>query len=333
MSKDSLGVQPRPITGQRKPLVAGPDEARRIGEIKNRLQTIWVDYPPQLDNIYHLIAYRCSTLGQWGHPFDGAWLREKTQAGKSALGWRLKHLLLLQAAEEGLQPNDYQVLIVTIKKGMTIKGFLQAVLQQMGDGFSLNSKGGDRRTIEELEMRVAEWAKKLKVELLIVEEVQRLSADRSDAKQITEQFQTMLDRGVVPLVLVGTEESEAMMRQNAELCARLGTPLDLLPISGDDEDAVAMFQDFCEGFDQALVLLGIFKSLSNLDEPEVCEPLSQASGGYVGRTARIIKEAAMAAARRGADWIELYDLSNATRDYAIPNEWIDYDPFSKLCAA
>ena len=333
MAKDPLGVQPRPITGQRKPLVAGPDQAQRLGEIKNLLQTIWVDYPPQLSNIYHLMSYRVSTLGMWGAPFDGAWLREKTQAGKSALGWRLKHLLRVQAAAEGLQPNDYQVLIVTIKKGMTIKGFLQAVLQQMGDEFSLNNKGGDRRTIEELEMRVAEWAKKLNVELLIVEEVQRLSANRSDAKQITEQFQTMLDRGVVPLVLVGTEESEAMMRQNRELCARLGTPLDLLPISHDDDDSVAMFQDFCEGFEKALVDLGIFKSLSNLDEPEASEPLSLVAGGYVGRTARIIKEATIGAARRGADWIEPFDLSNATRNYAIPNGWIDYDPFSKSGSA
>lgn len=333
MTKDPLGVQPRPITGQRKPIVAGAEEAQRIGEIDHRLQTIWVDYPPQLENIYHLMSYRFSTLNMWGTPFDGAWLREKTQAGKSALGWRLKHLLLLQAAAEGFPPNDFQVLIVTIKKGMTIKGFLQAVLQQMGDEFSLNNKGGDRRTIEELEMRIAEWAKKLRVELLIVEEVQRLASSRSDAKQITEQFQTMLDRGVVPLVLVGTEESEAMMRQNPELCARLGTPLDLLPISHDDADSVAMFQDFCEGFDRQLVGLGIFKSLSNLDEPEICEPLSLVAGGYVGRTARIIKAAAIGAVRRGADWIEPFDLSNATRHYAIPNGWIDYDPFSKSGSA
>jgi hypothetical protein len=329
MAKDPLGVQPPRVSGQRKPLIAGPVEARRIGEIQNLLQTIWVDYPPQLENIYHLMSYRFSTLGRWGHPFDGAWLREETQAGKSALGWRLKALLLDAATAEGKQPNDYQVLIVTIKKGMTIKGFLQAVLQQMGDEFSRHQKGCDRRSIEELEARVAEWAKKLNVELLIVEEVQRLETGRIDAKQITEQFQTMLDRGVVPLVLVGTRASEDMMRQNPELCARLGTPLDLLPISTEDDDAVAMFQDFCEGFDKELVRLQIFKSLSNLDEPEICEPLSVASGGYVGRTARIIKEAAIAAARRGADWIEAYDLSNATRLYAIPNGWIDYDPFSR----
>jgi hypothetical protein len=275
------------------------------------------------------MAYRISTLGSWGESFDGAWLREHSQAGKSALGWRLKALLIEEAIAKGEQPNEHQVLIVTIKKGMTIKGFLQAVLRQMGDEFCVSHRGNDRRSLEELETRVARWAEQLKVELLIVEEVQRLETNRLDAKQITEQFQTMLDRGVVPLVLVGTRESEAMMRQNPELCARLGTPLDLLPISPDNEASAAMFQDFCEGFDKELVRLGIFKVRSDLDEPEICDPLALVCGGFNGRAARIIKQATLSAVRRGADCVEAFDLSNATRQYAISNQWISWDPFSR----
>lgn len=329
MTRDPLGIQPAPISGARVPMVGSPDAVRRNGETNNRLKSIWVDHPTQLANMQHLEEYRIETLGQWGKPLDGRWIRELTQAGKSAMAWRLKWKLLEEARARGDALNDHQVLIVTIKKGMTIKGFLQAVLHQMGDDFLDESKGADRRTLEVLEARVAQWAARLRVELLIVEEVQRLESGRVDAKQITEQFQTMLDRGVAPLVLVGTRKSIAMMETNIELCARLSTPLDLLPMSSSDDASVEAYQNFCEGFDMQLVASGIFKIQSKLDEPEIAEPLSIVSGGYIGRTARMIHQAAMNAVRRGATCIEPFDLSVATRAYAISNQWIDWDPFSR----
>lgn len=337
MANDPYGIQPRPHTGHRTQMDFSPEASERIGEVMRRLADIWIDHPPQLANISQLMQYRIATLGSYGKPIDGRWLREDTQAGKSALGWRLKRLLAELAVAKGETPNPFQVLIVTIKKGMSIKGFLQAVLQQMGDDYldvqapRSMDKGGkvrDDRSIEMLELRVARWVRDLGVELLIVEEVQRLASHRADARQITEQFQTMLDRGVVPLVLMGTRDSEAMIEGNNELGARLGTPLDLLPVRGTDEESARMFQDFCEGFDKALVEAGIFKTISNLDEPPVAIPLCKASGGHVGRAARIIKEATTAAVARNANYVELFDLSNATRRYAIPNGWIEEDPFS-----
>lgn len=338
MPNDPLGTQPRPLTGTRIPTDFSPEAAARSGEVIKTLRGVWIDHPPQLANISQLMQYRIATLNSYGTPIDGRWLREETQAGKSALAWRLKYLLERQSLAAGHTPNPYQVLIVTIKKGMTIKGFLQAVLQQMGDdyldveaprGGQKAGKNRDDRSIEMLEIRVARWAKELKVELLVVEEVQRLATNRADARQITEQFQTMLDRGVVPLVLMGTRDSAVLFEQNNELCARLGTPLDLQPVSGADESSASMFQDFCEGFDEAMVETGIFNIRSNLDEPYIAEPLARVSGGHVGRAARIIKEAAAAAVARNAEYVEPFDLSNATRRYAMPNRWIDEDPFSR----
>ena len=56
-----------------------------------------------------------------------------------------------------------------------------------------------------------------------------------------------------------------------------------------------------------------------------------ATGGHVGRVARLFKEATVGAVERGAEFLEPFDLSNATRNYAIANGWIDRDPFSKTC--
>lgn len=193
------------------------------------------------------------------------------------------------------------------------------------------NRSSDPRSIQLLEQRIAEWVSKLGVELLFVEEVQRLVGGRKDAAQVTNQFQTMLDRGVVPLVLMGTEEADELFAANKELRPRLGTPLQLLPVPGRDDEEAEMLQDFCEGFDRQLQEKGIFSLQSNLDQPEIVQPVSEITGGHVGRVARLFKEATVGAVERGAEFLEPFDLSNATRHYAIANGWIDRDPFSNPC--
>lgn len=333
MKNDLLGIQPSFLSGNREPNLASLANVGMLGDLRKRLRAIWIDHPPQLVNIQRILAYRQETLGQFGKPFDGRSLCQLTQAGKSAIAWRIKAFLAEQRALEGLEANEFQVIIVTVKKGMTIKGFLQAVLHKLGDEFlderEGRSRSTDRRSIQLLEQRIAEWVPKLGVELLFVEEVQRLVGARIDAKQVTEQFQTMLDGGVVPLVLTGTEEAADLFASNKELRARLGTPLELLPVPGTDDATAEMLQNFCEEFDRELTETGIFQVRSGLDEPEIVLPISKVTGGHIGRVSRLLKEATMSAVERGATFLEPFDLSNATRRYAIPNDWVDEDPFSR----
>lgn len=342
MAKNPLGLQPAFVSGRRAPSLADLSQVGRISNTKKLLRSIWVDHPPQLAIIYRLMEYRLETLGALGTPIDGRGLSQKSQAGKSAIAWRLKAILEEQRVAAGLKPNPYQVLIVTMKQGMTIKDFLKAVLIQMKDEFieeredqrrpkdSTSRRLGknDRRTLEDLETAIAEWVPKLGVELLIVEEVQRLVGGRQDAKRVIEQFQTMLDRGVVPLVMMGTEDAEELFKSNKDLRPRLGTLLQLLPVTGTDDESAELLQDFCRGFDDQMIAKGIFKLSSHLDDPETAEKLSKVTGGHIGRVARLFKEAAVGAVERGAEFIESFDLSNATRNYAIANDWTDEDPFS-----
>lgn len=335
MRIDQLGKQPAIVSGKRAPTLEMLGRSDELGELRKTLRTIWVNHPPQMSNIHRLKAYRDETRSQLGRPIDGRRLCQESQAGKSAIAWRMKAVLEEQAIREGRDSNPYQVLIVTVVKGMTIKGFLQAVLRQMGDDFlderQARNRSSDPRSVQLLEQRIAEWVPKLGVELLFVEEVQRLVGGRQDAKQVTDQFQTMLDRGVVPLVLMGTEAADELFEANRELRPRLGTPLQLLPVPGRDDEEAEMLQDFCEGFDLQLQQKGIFSLRSNLDQPEIVQPVSEITGGHVGRVARLFKEATVGAVERGAQFLEPFDLSNATRQYAIANGWIDRDPFSRPC--
>jgi len=310
-----------------------------VADAKLKAKSIWIDYEPQMDIIARLREYLAETRGRYRKSLDGRRLSQFTQTGKSATGWRLKTILAEARAAEGLPANPYQVIIVTIKEGMTIKGFLLNVLHEMSSEMSEKDRQDivdPRGTVETLEFRIGEWAPKLGVELLIIEEVQRLqgallskTGRLADRTNLTQQFQTMLDRGIVPMLLIGNEKSEGFFKCNKDFCGRLSIPLELPPADLNDKESVERFQKFCRDFDNALIRLGVFSVPSGLGDPSISIPLHKVSSGHVGRVARLIHEATAHAFRRGAAFIEPCDLSRATRKYAFTAGWTDDDPFSK----
>ena len=333
MAKKTENRQPDPLTGRRTPDWSDPTLSSKVDAARTAMEGIWVDHEPQLAIIAQLREYIAETRGRLGRPISGRRLSQRSQAGKSALAWRLKHQLDVEREAEDLGTNPYQLIIVTIEKGMTLKGFMQALLKQMGDDFLDSHDDGrktvdDRRTIPVLEKRIAEWVPKLGVELVVADEVQRLKGAFGESNKVTERFQTMLDRGIAPLLLIGNGESFEFFSSNPDLCARLGMPLELAPLDPAKRDSAKLFQKFCRQYDRMLRDRGIFGILSDLGERPIVDGLALVSGGHVGRAARVIQEAVPLAVRRDALKIEPYDLSCVTRGYAMPNGWIDEDPFS-----
>ncbi|MHB9879005.1 AAA family ATPase [Pacificimonas sp. ICDLI1SI03] len=310
--------------------------SKRVKDAKKLVKAIWIEHPPQEANITLLDEYRQENLDMLGQPIDGRRLSEESQAGKSAMVFKLKARLAEEREAAGFPKNPHQIIVVTITKNMTLKGFFQAILKQMGDDFldsaddrrGTRTRNEDRRTITVLEQRIGEWTKKLGVELLVADEVQRLARAGKDGREVTEQFQTMLDRGVVPLVLIGNAKSREFFEENQDFCARLGMPLDLRPLDATEEKPAELFQEFCRDFDEKLVENGLFGVPSGLDDEDVAEALARISGGHIGRVSRLIQEAVPLAIRRRALRLERYDLSCATRSYAMANAWIGWDPFS-----
>lgn len=203
-------------------------------------------------------------------------------------------------------------------------------------------KGKGRDTLKTLEQRVEEWVGKLGVELIIVDEIQRLvtkpeqeidprnpaSFLTNDAMDVTEKLQAFLDRSVVPLFFIGNEHSPKFFTLNKYFAARLVQPLKLLPLNVGKAADKKQFFDFCSAYDQEIVRLKLVGKPSCITEPEVLTGLITASRGHIGRAARIIQVALPAALKRGAVTIEPYDLSNAIRDYAMDLGWVGEDPFS-----
>ncbi|HZF93850.1 MAG TPA: ATP-binding protein [Allosphingosinicella sp.] len=326
--KDPLGVQPAPVTGSRLPVPRTREIRQRSSAARQLLEDGWIEHAPQRAIIDELLDYRDETVGRLGRPLSGRRLSQFSQAGKSKTMARLKAELSEEREAAGLPPNPYQVVIVELDRRLNLKGFYQEVLRKLDDEFwdaDVSAKV--------LENRIADFVRRLGVELLIADEVQHLKRKANDANEVSDRFKVFLDRGIVPLVLVGDEDSVEFFRANGKLAARLGRPLELAPLAPRTSARDAkLFKAFCASLDDALKENGIFTYPSKFTAIDTLYALLDVSGGHVGRVARLVGVAASDAVRRGADCVEPYDLSRATREFAIGAGWVINDPFSKVGA-
>lgn len=324
MAKDPLGKRPRPLTGRRFADYADQETQLREAKMRKVVKNIWVEHPPQANVIGRILAYRFATLeGAEIGGQDGLCFSQDSQIGKTATVTRVKHILAEERAARGELPNPFQIIVVGLDQKTSLKSVLQDVLIQMED------PDWDYGTEKQLRQRIRKFVKRLGVELIIIDECQHLQKGGNDVADVTDAFKRFLDMGIAPLVLVGNLDAKRVFDRNPQFRARLGLPLTLpaLDVKKRTADAVH-FRNFVMGFDAALAQLEAFGKTSDLSAPAMLDALQEASGGYFGRVARIIQNAAIHAAARGAQFIEAYDLSCVVRDYAIPAGWVGDDPFS-----
>jgi len=324
MKKAPLGAQPRPLPGNRSPDYSDESAGDRAAEASAAFKTIWIDHPPQAEIIARVLKLRRETLGKRGVPLGGLRLSQDSQAGKSSTFGRLKNLLGEARAAEGLPANEYQVLIVGLDKKTSLKSVYQDILLMMHD------PDWDKGTEKALRVRVSEFVVRLEVEILVIDEVQHLRREGNDVNDVTDAIKRFLDTGIVPVVLVGNLDSKPFFERNGQLSSRLGRPLDLTPLDADRTRDLFHFKNFCTRFDEALVQSGASRMPAGLDTAEMLEGLSIASGGHIGRVARILENAVDHAAWRGALTVEPYDLSQTARTYAMPTWKLELDPFSRV---
>ncbi|WP_394651986.1 TniB family NTP-binding protein [uncultured Sphingomonas sp.] len=328
---DPLGVAPQPLTGDLQPRFL--DEAMRTASEKAlaACEAVWVEHHEQEVVIAQIRSY----LGTWAlaedkHSCGGRRLSQYSQAGKSAAMKRLRRVLAQIRREQGLEPNDYQVVIITLRKRLSLKQLYRLILKNLGDPHYEQERVGPDTLLK----RIEEHSRLLGVELLVIDEVQHLDNASRDATEVLDQLKVFVDEALFPIVFVGDEDSVGFFERNQKFAARLGTPLELRPMEPlrDDDlgqsDALA-FRQFCDRFDRALRKSRAISKRAGLKNPHLLDGLILSSKGHVGRVARILQVAVAHSVWRGAETIEAYDLSHAVRTYAMKNKWILEDPYSR----
>lgn len=259
----SVFARPKPITGRARPDPSDLSAQGRAYRAQEVVDTMWIDTKRQRAILNEVRRYMRVCKGRKkGTSINGRRLSQFSQAGKSAIAERLIDELRQEAVAEGLEPNPFRVIHITIDPRMTLKMLYQEILNCLADDFgqvpSLSAaarsatkyasdiRGVTSKNIKILEQRVEEWVRKLGVELIIVDEVQRLVTkgkngviDRddiegtltADAMSVTLKLQAFLDRGVVPMVFLGDETSDVFFNLNNQFAARLLMPLELPPLN------------------------------------------------------------------------------------------------------
>jgi hypothetical protein len=150
------------------------------------------------------------------------------------------------------------------------------------------------------------------------------------AWSVTETIKRMLNYGVCPIVLIGTEDAIPILVSNPQLVNRSYEPLVLRPLDVDVKEEWTTFCDHCAGFDLKLVEHRILPGLSGLVTGDIPACAYDVSGGIIGVASNLFEVAAEHALRRetGSDRITRDDLSAAVRNWAIPNKITDHDPFA-----
>jgi len=315
--RDTSGV---PATGHALPCY---DPAGTLREVVARkaFGQIFVPYPKQTAIMERIEALRLSTLGMRGTPLPGLRLSQVSQAGKSRTLERYISDLRAKTEAEGQPANPHQVVYIGLKRRVTVKMLYQRLLMTLGD------KHTNVGNLEILTQRAEEFIAHFGVELLIVDEVQHLANTRTDSGEVTDELKAFMDAGLVPVVFAGNEESLRFFEDNNQLAARLGIPLELSPTDVRTRSDAVLFKTFCVQLDEAMVDAGATKMPSDFHKAEIIKALLVASSGHIGRVCRIVGAALDHAARRDANFVEVYDLSHAVRHLAIPSQWVQKNPF------
>lgn len=310
---------PLPRTGHALPQ-SGDAAEQRAANAAEAFKEIFVSYKRQLAIRSRINILRLSSVDKRDVPLDGRRLSEVSQAGKSRMLRYYAELMNGSILADGTV-NSYRVLYFELKGSQTLKMFCVMILKRLGDP---HWNVGNSDDVQE---RVRVFMRQRGVELLIIDEVQHLVGDSQNKMDITDELKLFLDAGIVPVVFAGNEKSRAFFEKNDQLSARLGSPLDLSPLSGKTCNQT-LFKTFCRDLDLAMRDALVVRGLSGLDQKAALAGLLTASGGHVGRVCRIIEVAVEHAALRDADHVELYDLSHAINTFAIPQRYTLKNPFA-----
>lgn len=138
------------------------------------------------------------------------------------------------------------VLRVEIKSSPTVRSVAEDILKAMGVPMAY------RGTVNEKTDRVISSLQKLRVELLMLDEVQHLlgATKRSfGSNNETEWLKTLLNLIEIPVVLAGLPYGQALLHTNEQLRRRLDGICKLEPFTVEDEDAAADFAGVVSWFD------------------------------------------------------------------------------------
>jgi hypothetical protein len=320
----------QPGSDRRAPCTPLPDPAAlRPGSLAHRsasvgkavagVRRIRLLEPRQLGTHAEFDEVRVTGLHMQGMPMLGMTLFEVTGAGKTTTAEEYAKRLNT-GAEEGTLP----VLHMRLDSSGTARSLYVEMLAKLGDGFALNG------TEHSLRRRALEALCDAGTQLVIIDESNHGGKKSGFGGEITASVKLLLDGGVVPVALLGTEEAVPIFAKDMELSGRLTAPCHLGRLEWHDDYDREIWRGLLTNLDQRLVADGILSKPIGLDAEKLDKALNEVAGGIIGQLMGTIRTVVRDVVRDGRDVVTFEDLMIAVDRWNVAHKFISYNPLRNL---
>ena len=155
-------------------------------------------------------------------------------------------------------------------------------------------------TVSDFRSRAMEVLKACEVEMLIIDEADRLNLD------IFSEVRDLKERNI-SVVLVGTDRLDAVIKKDEQIYNRFRSHRRFGKLAGVD------FKRTVTIWETNVLKLPV---PSNLERPEMLKILLKATEGYIGRLDELLREAAIKSLSRGHKRIEKEILQEVAKEYS-----------------
>jgi hypothetical protein len=291
------------------------DRSRRVGKAIAGIRTLRLPEPRQVEIHAEFDEVRLTGLEMKGLPMLGMTLFEVTGAGKTTTAE--EYAKRINAADADGQVS---VLHIRLDSSGTARSLYVEALAKLGDGFALSG------TEHSLRRRTLEALADAGTQLVIIDESHHGGKRSGFGGEITASVKLLLDGGVVPVALLGTEEAVPIFAKDLELSGRLTAPCSLNGLRWHDDYEREVWGGLLTNLDMRLVSDGILARKIGLDDPELERPLIEATNGVIGQLMGTIRTAVRTAIRDGRDHVTREDLVSAIDLWNVGHRFIDHNP-------
>jgi putative transposase len=155
-------------------------------------------------------------------------------------------------------------------------------------------------TVSDFRSRAMDVLKACEVEMLIVDEADRLQPDTFP------EVRDISDKLGIAVVLVGTDRLDAVIKRDEQVHNRFRAQRRFGKLLGQE------FKDTVTIWENKVIALPVPSNLAKVDTQKL---LLKATGGYIGRLDEILREAAIKSLSRGHKKIEFSILQEVAREY------------------
>jgi hypothetical protein len=291
----------------------------RVALALSQLMRIRLPYPRHIEAMAEIEELRLLGLEMRGEQQLALNIFSRTGTGKSTVASQYK---LMRAQEDA--DGVHSVVHARLGTSGTARDLYVSIMAELGDGFA---SSGTEHTLRRRAMRTMAEAG---VELLILDETQHSGQKSGFSREVTAELKIMLDTGLVPIVLLGTEVAVPLVSADRELSGRMFSPCRLDPLDMADDEDFELWQGFLGALDTRMVSDGIVETPADLAAKDLAVALGEACDGVIGQVIRVMTMALRNSVRDRRQVITRDDIAIAVDEWSLEHGFATSNPIRAL---